>query len=414
MPATPAAAPAQPELINVAGMSAGAFIVDKARDDSRWLPLINELPDSVGLNASGDSYSGVIALAAPARIERLRFTRIANVSAARHAQVQVSEQGADGPWRTVADTDLKTIADDQRDSSSVVDEIALEAPATARFVRVTWQGGYDGVTSLRQFAALAPAPTREGAQRDVSGVYRLLGGFDDAAYVAIRQEGAVIRGCFGEADAKGEGAGARATFRKVSGALEGGVEPNGYLRFTRGDKADGWRGVMSFSPDGNRTALLEFPAATPGNGSMSNVVQGVGWKVSAYQKNCPGLDAEADPLDKTLQAEKRVTLYGVNFDTDAATLRPESKPALDGVAKVAKAHPDWHLAIEGHTDNTGGAAHNDDLSKRRAQSVRTYLVYAGVKADQLAAQGYGATRPVAPNDSAAGRAQNRRVEVARQ
>lgn len=412
--ATSAPTAAVPELVNVAGMSAGAFIVNKSRDDSRWLPLINEVSDSVGVDANGDTYTSVIALAAPAAIERLRFTRIAELSAAQRAQVQVSEQGADGPWRSVFDGDLAAIAADRRDSRSVIDDVVIDNPAPARFVRVTWQGGHGGVTSMRQFAALAKAPTGEGAQRDVSGVYRVLRGFDDASYVAIRQEGATIRGCYGEADAKGDGASGRATFRKVTGAFEGGVEPNGYLRFTRGEGGKGWRGVMSFSPDGNRAAVLEFPASTPGNGKMSQVVEGVGWKVASYQKNCPGLDTEADPLDKTLETAKRVTLYGVNFDIDADTLRPESKPTLDGVAKVAKSHPDWHLAIEGHTDNTGGATHNDDLSKRRADSVRKYLVDAGVKADQLGAQGFGASRPVAPNDSAAGRAQNRRVEVARQ
>jgi outer membrane protein OmpA-like peptidoglycan-associated protein len=419
MPVEPASAPAAqaaaPEFVNVAGMSAGAFVVDKARDDSRWLALLNEVPDSVGINANGDGWAGVIALAAPATIERVRFSRIADLSAAHHAQVQVSEQGADGPWRTVFDADLKTIPADQRNSQVVIDDIALDAPAKARWLRVSWRGGYEGVTSMQQFAALSrPTSGGDTSQRNVSGVYRMLNSFDSSSYVAIRQDGATIRGCHGHAEAKGSGASTRVEFRDVSGSFEGGVEPNGYLRFARGSGKDAWRGVMAFSPDGERTAVLEFPAAKGSKASMQDAVGGVGWKVASYQHNCPGLEDDQDALGKTLEADRRVTLYGVNFDVDAATLRPESKPALDGVVKTARAHPDWQLAIEGHTDNTGGSAHNDDLSKRRAQSVRQYLVDAGVAASRLSAQGYGATRPVAPNDNPAGRAQNRRVEVARQ
>lgn len=404
--------PATPALVNVAGMSAGAFVVDKPRDDGRWLPLLNEVPDSVGIESNGNAYTGVIALAAPATIERLRFTRIAQDSAARHVQVQTSEQGQDGPWQTVFDADLKPIDESQRNGKSVVDDAALSQPARARWLRVSWQGGGSGMVSMRQFAALAQPVAAEGAQRDVSGVYRMLRGLDSSAYLAVRQDGATIRGCFGEGEAAG-GRSGKVTFRNVAGTLEGGVEPNGYLRFRRGDAATGWRGVMSFSPDGTRAALLEFPASVNGSGTMQQAVDGVGWKVSAYQDNCPGLTDAQNPLDKALEAG-RATLYGVNFDVDAATLRPESRPALDGVVKAAQAHPDWRLAIEGHTDNTGNDAHNQDLSQRRADSVRKYLADAGVPVDRLRAQGFGTSHPVAPNDNPAGRAQNRRVEVARQ
>ena len=85
-------------------------------------------------------------------------------------------------------------------------------------------------------------------------------------------------------------------------------------------------------------------------------------------------------------------------------------PALLG---ALKANPDWKVSIEGHTDSTGNAAHNLDLSQRRAASVKIALVAAGIAADRLTTAGFGQTKPVASNDSAIGRAQNRRVEVVR-
>lgn len=71
------------------------------------------------------------------------------------------------------------------------------------------------------------------------------------------------------------------------------------------------------------------------------------------------------------------------------------------------------LLIEGHTDSSGGAAHNLDLSARRAASVKAALVAGGVPAAALGTQGFGADRPVASNDTVSGRSQNRRVEVVR-
>ena len=104
-----------------------------------------------------------------------------------------------------------------------------------------------------------------------------------------------------------------------------------------------------------------------------------------------------------------VTLHGVNFENDSATLMATSGPVLDEVAADLKAHPRLKVELQGHTDSVGAATYNMNLSQRRAESVREYLISKGVNAANLTAKGYGETTPVATNDTPGGRAGNRRV-----
>ena len=90
-----------------------------------------------------------------------------------------------------------------------------------------------------------------------------------------------------------------------------------------------------------------------------------------------------------------------------------SKVILDLVATSLMAHPEVQVEIGGHTDATGAAAHNMQLSEDRAKAVRDYLVGKGVKPENLYVKGYGKTKPIATNKTKAGRAQNRRVELTR-
>jgi outer membrane protein OmpA-like peptidoglycan-associated protein len=108
-----------------------------------------------------------------------------------------------------------------------------------------------------------------------------------------------------------------------------------------------------------------------------------------------------------------VNIGDVLFDTGKATLKPTAREKLSKLAGILLAYPgNLQLEIEGHTDSTGSDELNNKLSQNRAESVRDYLVQSGVKQDRIRnVQGFGKTKPIATNDTAAGRQMNRRVEV---
>jgi outer membrane protein OmpA-like peptidoglycan-associated protein len=105
-----------------------------------------------------------------------------------------------------------------------------------------------------------------------------------------------------------------------------------------------------------------------------------------------------------------VVLRGVNFESGKATLTPSSSTVLDAVANILKASGQ-RVEIAGHTDNSGSAATNSNLSQSRAMAVRSYLIGKGVPAAQMTARGYGSKEPIADNATEEGKATNRRVEL---
>jgi outer membrane protein OmpA-like peptidoglycan-associated protein len=108
-----------------------------------------------------------------------------------------------------------------------------------------------------------------------------------------------------------------------------------------------------------------------------------------------------------------VALYGVLFDFNTATLKPESDGVLQRVLSFVQKDAALKLDVQGHTDNVGSDDYNQKLSEARARSVLTWLTQKGVAAGRLSFKGYGKTLPVAGNETDDGRARNRRVEIAR-
>jgi outer membrane protein OmpA-like peptidoglycan-associated protein len=106
-----------------------------------------------------------------------------------------------------------------------------------------------------------------------------------------------------------------------------------------------------------------------------------------------------------------VNMSDVLFDTGKSTLRPLAREKLAKVAGIVAGHPGLKLDVEGHTDSVGGDDYNQTLSEQRGASVRDYLTHEGMATDSVTTKGFGKTQPVASNDTAEGRQQNRRVEL---
>lgn len=118
-------------------------------------------------------------------------------------------------------------------------------------------------------------------------------------------------------------------------------------------------------------------------------------------------DLQARQTDRGLV----LTLGDVLFDTGKATLKPGAGSTIDRLAAFLEKSPDRSVAIEGHTDSVGTDAYNQQLSEERANAVKAALVAKGIPAERVTTVGKGENEPVASNDNAAGRQQNRRVEI---
>lgn len=152
------------------------------------------------------------------------------------------------------------------------------------------------------------------------------------------------------------------------------------------------------------------PAASPGAASSSGA-GGAGAGAGAGSGGGAGGQHIEQELKQTGQAE----VYGIYFDFASDKIKPESEPVLREIADALNHNPTWKLRVEGHTDNIGGDEYNLDLSQRRAEAVKSALVNRyHIAAARLTPKGFGATRPKEPNDTLAGRARNRRVELVRE
>jgi OOP family OmpA-OmpF porin len=124
------------------------------------------------------------------------------------------------------------------------------------------------------------------------------------------------------------------------------------------------------------------------------------------------VEIDAGYLAGEIEKAGRVAVYGIHFATGKADITSDSAKVLAEIGNLLASKPDWRLRIEGHTDNVGSAKSNLELSGKRAQAVKAWLVSKhGVKADRLDTQGFGDEKPIADNGSDEGKAKNRRVEL---
>ena len=175
---------------------------------------------------------------------------------------------------------------------------------------------------------------------------------------------------------------------------------------------------------GKRTAIGAGGGAAAGAGVGAIVG---GWKGAAIGAAVGGvaggavgnyLDKQAEELKQVAETTKR-TKDGIMVDlkskllftTDSSVLKPEAVELVAKLGDILAKYPEDRIRIAGFTDSTGTVAYNEELSLRRAKSVRDVLQGRGVKPEQMIVEGMGPQRPVSTNSTAAGRAQNRRVEL---
>ncbi len=172
------------------------------------------------------------------------------------------------------------------------------------------------------------------------------------------------------------------------------------------------RGLIVSQKTGAQEIWAEVQVNDDGQDSKGNNIIRYQFEVVEMKGMKQEIEINASEMKKQLDQKGMVTLYGINFDTGKATIKPESYPLLNEVGKLLTDNASLKLSIEGHTDNVGNKDANQKLSEQRAASVKEYLVKnAKIAPDRLSTKGFGDTKPVADNSTEPGRAKNRRVEL---
>ena len=393
-----AAAPPTPTVaasmdINLTSYANGAWILKKpAEYNESWSAfwLLDERAQTGWATPNGTvtPQELLIALAEESVIKTLEFDNASSDGdsegsrSAKDIIVQVSNQGPTTGFETITTVSLKARQDKQK--------FAVSKLTPARWVKLTIKNNHGSTEyiELFDFRAFGEQKTKT-ATPNLSGTYAT-----NFSNFHLQQDGASVSGCY-------EHGGGLV----INGGVEGRV-----TRFTWVQAEKRGPAIFSFSPDGKEVlGIWWYDGQTDGTGELW-----YGKKTSDNVGSCPhwkGAQTASSQMAKDIAESGRARIYGINFDTDSDVIKPESKAALDNIVKLAKEKADWKFTIEGHTDSTATATHNQTLSEKRAAAVKANLVAAGVAAARLNTQGFGATKPVGDNSTSIGRAQNRRVEL---
>lgn len=389
--AAPAQLPAtqiEPSLVSFAS---GVLFATRPKEyGGSWTAqaLIDERADNGWASPENVVSPHVAVLALPERTElaRLEFDTASideDGRGAKDVTVEISDTSATEGFKQIGKATLRDKADRQ--------SFPVTANVPGRWVRLTILNNHGATdfVELMDFRGYGRQLTTTPFS-DASGTYAA-----DFGNFHLKQEGTSVTGCY----------------ESNEGLLSGGIEGR-VMKFTWREGDARGPALMVFSPDGRQ--MFGIWGTGEGAVPMDNIWNGT--KISSQVGDCPHWSSKGgaqERMTKELEELGRTRVYGINFDTDSDVLKSESKPTLDKIAALLKSKSDWSLAIEGHTDNTGGEAHNQQLSEKRAAAVKTYLVTSGVDTERLTTAGLGATVSLGDNATAAGRAQNRRVELAK-
>ena len=370
---------------SLTSFSSGAILVEKpAEYSSKWgsVWIMDENPQTGWCCPEGEILNNVlvIELAEETVFNRLEFDTgyVDKGSGAKDILVELSDEGPTEGFTEIASVSLV----DQEDNQS----FPIAVDKSGRWLRLTIQNnqGSPEYTELMDFRAFGKQLTQTPLP-DVSGTYET--NYND---FHLRQQGTSVTGCY-EYD---------------EGVLNGGIEGR-IMKFTWREPGQIGPAIMVFTSDGKKFfGLWWYEGQEKAAGTWDGV------KKSQEVGGCPHwAGGVQEQMTEELLEFGRVRLYGINFDYDSDIIRDESKPTLDKIVAMLKSEPTMQLIIEGHTDSDGTTEHNQVLSQQRAESVKSYLVAAGISSSRLSIEGYGESMPVASNATATGKAQNRRVEL---
>jgi len=375
---------AEPSLVS---FSSGALIVEKSAEYSKqWgnIWIIDENPETGWCSPQGQIADNtlVIELTEETVFDSLEFDTAyvdtAN-SAAKDIVVALSNDGPIEGFQKIAHVSLV----DQQDNQLFPVDVSI----SGKWLKLTILNnhGSDEYTELMEFRAYGKQLTNTPLP-DVSGTYET--NYND---FHLRQQGTSVTGCY-EYD---------------EGILNGGIEGR-IMKFTWKETGQQGSAVMVFSSDGEKFFGLWWYEGRED-------IQGDVWDGTKKSQEVGGCPHWGGGVQEQMTAELleygRVRIYGINFDYDSDVIRDESKPTLGKIVAMLNSEQIMKLIIEGHTDSDGSEEHNLLLSQKRAESVKSYLVSAGIDSARLFTKGYGESMPVTPNTTAIGKAQNRRVEL---
>ncbi len=297
---------------------------------------------------------------------------------ARSATVEGSVEGSTSGFTTLWTGDIPKAQQLRQIKSS---------PETCRWIRltITSNWGHPAETELMEFQAHGRFMTAEAQSGSVAGTYQTQWGSLNLV----------------------------STGNQVAGSYENGGKVEGYLSgysllLNWRETTNSGSAALVLNAEGSRLNGIYWlgPELTEQfgywNGTRTSVIPS------------PLLPAEEPVWASQLRDTGRGILYGITFDTGLATIRPDAFPTLDVLAKQLRADPQLRLTIEGHTDDVGSEEANLKLARQRAEAVRQSLIARyGIDGRRLLAVGRGEAQPLAPNDTQAGRAANRRVEIRR-
>ena len=383
---------AAPGDINLTAFANGALVEQSTSDygggwQARW--ITDESPQTGWSSAQAASGPFTIVISLPQRseIHALEFDTASTETPERSAKdvaVAISDTSATAGFAPVATIALKPAANKQATT--------LPKAASGRWIKVTitTNHGDAAYSQLMEFRALGKPLTTTPMPSNLSGTYHS----DSYGNFHLQQAGATLTGCY----------------EHNRGLVQGGAESH-LMRLTWREGERTGPAIMVLKRDGKSFEgwwMDKGATAWQPNWDLKKTSDTIG--------SCPHWDPKAasgNVVASELAAEGRVRLYGISFDVDSDRLRADATPAIEQLIAALKANASWSVSIEGHTDSTGAAARNLDLSRLRANAVKAALVAGGIASDRLTTTGLGQTKPIASNETEVGRAQNRRVEVVR-